>query len=145
MAVNVYITGATAGELSRNYLISWINGSLNINYSKIEEMRTGAAYCHLFDMMFTNCLPLKKVKLDAKLEHECINNWKLVQNAFKKIGIDITIPVEKLIKGKFKDNLEFCQWFKKLFDANCFSRWSRWAMIRRARNLSRTRHLSSRS
>lgn len=28
------------------------------------------------------------------------------------------IPVEKLVKGKFQDNFEFLQWFKKFFDAN---------------------------
>ena len=26
--------------------------------------------------------------------------------------------MEKLIKGRFQDNFEFCQWFKKFFDAN---------------------------
>lgn len=29
-----------------------------------------------------------------------------------------TIPVEKLVKGRFQDNFEFVQWFKKFFDAN---------------------------
>mgnify|MGYP001793807354 CR=1 FL=1 len=28
------------------------------------------------------------------------------------------IPVEKLVKGRFQDNFEFLQWFKKFFDAN---------------------------
>lgn len=28
------------------------------------------------------------------------------------------IPVEKLVKGKFQDNFEFVQWFKRFFDAN---------------------------
>ena len=28
------------------------------------------------------------------------------------------VPVDKLIKGRFQDNFEFLQWFKKLFDAN---------------------------
>ena len=28
------------------------------------------------------------------------------------------VPVDKLIKGRFQDNLEFVQWFKKFFDAN---------------------------
>ena len=28
------------------------------------------------------------------------------------------IPIDKLVKGKFQDNFEFAQWFKKFFDAN---------------------------
>ena len=28
------------------------------------------------------------------------------------------IAVEKLVKGRFQDNFEFVQWFKKFFDAN---------------------------
>ncbi len=32
--------------------------------------------------------------------------------------IEQIVPVEKLVKGKFQDNFEFVQWFKKFFDAN---------------------------
>lgn len=28
------------------------------------------------------------------------------------------IPVDKLIRGRFQDNFEFLQWFKKFFDVN---------------------------
>lgn len=28
------------------------------------------------------------------------------------------IPVERLVKGRFQDNFEFVQWFKRFFDAN---------------------------
>ena len=28
------------------------------------------------------------------------------------------IPVDRLVKGRFQDNFEFLQWFKKFFDAN---------------------------
>lgn len=28
------------------------------------------------------------------------------------------IPIDKLVKGRFQDNFEFLQWFKKFFDAN---------------------------
>lgn len=28
------------------------------------------------------------------------------------------VPVERLVKGKYQDNFEFVQWFKKFFDAN---------------------------
>merc|ERR1719204_1264895 len=69
-------------------------------------------------MLFMNCIQMKKVKFQAKLEHEFIQNWKCLQAGFKKVGVDKTIPVDKLIKGKFQDNFEFCQWFKRFFDAN---------------------------
>lgn len=35
-----------------------------------------------------DCVPMKKVKVQAKLEHEFIQNWKLLQNGFKKVGVD---------------------------------------------------------
>lgn len=34
-----------------------------------------------------------------------------------KINLQV-IPVDRLIKGRFQDNFEFLQWFKKFFDAN---------------------------
>merc|ERR1712088_557159 len=64
------------------------------------------------------CIPLKRIKFDAKHEHEFINNFKALQNSFKKMGVDKVIPVERLVKGRFQDNFEFVQWFKKFFDAN---------------------------
>lgn len=37
-----------------------------------------------------------------------------------KISIKISqiVPVDRLIKGRFQDNFEYLQWFKKFFDAN---------------------------
>merc|ERR1712168_655049 len=69
-------------------------------------------------MLFPACLSLKKIKFDAKHEHEFIHNFKALQNSFKKMGVDKVIPVERLVKGRFQDNFEFVQWFKKFFDAN---------------------------
>uniref|UniRef100_A0A8C6SLN9 Microtubule-associated protein RP/EB family member 1 n=1 Tax=Neogobius melanostomus TaxID=47308 RepID=A0A8C6SLN9_9GOBI len=118
MAVNVYSTSVTSDNLSRHDMLTWINESLHMNFTKIEQLCSGAAYCQFMDMLFPNSLPLKKVKFAAKLEHEFIQNFKLLQVAFKKIGVDKNIPVDKLVKGKFQDNFEFVQWFKKFFDAN---------------------------
>jgi len=70
------------------------------------------------DMLFPSCVLLKKVKFAAKLEHEYIHNFKILQASFKRMGVDKIIPVDKLVKGKFQDNFEFVQWFKKFFDAN---------------------------
>ncbi|XP_030639868.1 microtubule-associated protein RP/EB family member 1a isoform X2 [Chanos chanos] len=118
MAVNVYATSSTSENLSRHDMLAWINESLQLNHSKIEQLCSGAAYCQFMDMLFPSSVPLKKVKFQAKLEHEYIHNFKILQAAFKKTGVDKVIPVDKLIKGKFQDNFEFLQWFKKFFDAN---------------------------
>merc|ERR1712203_1018137 len=69
-------------------------------------------------MLFPNCVQLKKVKFKTKLEHEYISNFKLLQGAFKKMTVDKIVPVDKLVKGRFQDNFEFLQWFKRFFDAN---------------------------
>merc|ERR1711911_329729 len=39
-------------------------------------------------MLFAGSVPLKKIKFDAKHEHEYINNFKALQNSFKKMGVD---------------------------------------------------------
>ncbi|XP_048830947.1 microtubule-associated protein RP/EB family member 3-like isoform X2 [Brienomyrus brachyistius] len=118
MAVNVYSTSVTIENLSRHDMLAWVNDSLQLTYTKIEQLCSGAAYCQFMDMLFPGCILLKKVKFQAKLEHEYIHNFKVLQAAFKRMNVDKIIPVEKLVKGKFQDNFEFVQWFKKFFDAN---------------------------
>ncbi|XP_043922552.1 microtubule-associated protein RP/EB family member 2 isoform X2 [Protopterus annectens] len=118
MAVNVYSTSITQETMSRHDIIAWVNDILCMNYTKVEQLCSGAAYCQFMDMLFPGCISLKKVKFQAKLEHEYIHNFKLLQASFKRMGVDKLIPVEKLVKGRFQDNLDFIQWFKKFFDAN---------------------------
>ncbi|RXM29250.1 Microtubule-associated protein RP/EB family member 2 [Acipenser ruthenus] len=118
MAVNVYSTSITQETMSRHDIIAWVNDILCSNYTKVEQLSSGATYCQFMDMLFPGCISLKKVKFQAKLEHEYIHNFKLLQASFKRMNVDKIIPVEKLVKGRFQDNLDFIQWFKKFFDAN---------------------------
>ncbi|XP_072772369.1 microtubule-associated protein RP/EB family member 3-like isoform X1 [Nerophis lumbriciformis] len=118
MAVNVYSTSMTIENLSRHDMLAWVNDSLQLSYTKIEQLCSGAAYCQFMDMLFPGCILLKKVKFNAKLEHEYIRNFKVLQASFKTKSVDKIIAVERLVKGKFQDNFEFLQWFKKFFDAN---------------------------
>lgn len=118
MAVNVYSTNVTTDNLSRHDMLSWVNDCLRSQFNKIEELCTGAAYCQYMDMLFPGSVPMKRVKFRTNLEHEYIQNFKILQAAFKKMNVDKVIPVDKLIKGRFQDNFEFLQWFKKFFDAN---------------------------
>jgi hypothetical protein len=52
MAVNVYCTNATTDNLSRYYMLTWVNDHLASNFTKIEELCTGAAFCQFMDMLF---------------------------------------------------------------------------------------------
>ncbi|KAM7449483.1 Microtubule-associated protein RP/EB member 3 [Porites harrisoni] len=117
-AVNVFSTSVTSENLSRHDMLEWINNSLQLKYTKIEQLCSGAAYCQFMDMLFMDCVNMSKVKFASNQEHEFIQNWKILQKAFKAAGVDKMVPVEKLVKGKFQDNFEFVQWFKKFFDAN---------------------------
>lgn len=118
MAVNVYSTNVTSDNLSRHDMLLWVNDCLNAQFGKIEELCTGSAYCQYMDMLFPGSVPMKRVKFRTNLEHEYIQNFKILQGAFKKMNVDKIIPIDKLIKGRFQDNFEFLQWFKKFFDAN---------------------------
>uniref|UniRef100_A0A0N4Z6Q0 Calponin-homology (CH) domain-containing protein n=1 Tax=Parastrongyloides trichosuri TaxID=131310 RepID=A0A0N4Z6Q0_PARTI len=118
MVNNVHATSVNFFNISRHELIAWVNSCLQSNLTKIEEMCTGAAYAQLTDMCFRGKIPLKRVKWNSKHEIDWISNWKIIQTAWKNIGIDKPIPVDMLLKGKFQDNFEFLQWFKKFFDAN---------------------------
>ncbi|ELK33855.1 Microtubule-associated protein RP/EB family member 1 [Myotis davidii] len=118
MAVNAYSTSVTGENLSRHDTLAWINESLQLNLTKVEQLCSGAAYCQFMDMLFPGSIALKKVKFQTKLEHEYIQNFKILQAGFKRMGVDKIIPVDRLVKGKFQDNFEFVQWFKKFFDAS---------------------------
>lgn len=108
MVTNVYATSATTDNLSRNELLAWVNDCLQANFSKIEQLHTGAGYCLFTDFLFSDTLPLKRVKWNSRLELDWLANWKLVQVAWKQLGVDKVVPVEKLIKGKFQVGLVLC-------------------------------------
>ena len=102
---------------SRNDLLHWVNILLQIGYTKIEQMGSGAAYCQIMDVIYHD-VPLTKVNCDAIHEYEYVNNFKILQGVFSQHNVTKTIPIERLVKSKFQDNLEFMQWMKKFFDTH---------------------------
>uniref|UniRef100_A0A8D8W2I3 Microtubule-associated protein RP/EB family member 1 n=1 Tax=Cacopsylla melanoneura TaxID=428564 RepID=A0A8D8W2I3_9HEMI len=118
MAINVYSTNVTSENLSRHDMLHWVNDTLQSSFGKIEELCSGAAYCQFMDMLFPGSVPMKRVKFRTNLEHEYIQNFKILQAAFKKMNVDKIVPIDKLVKARFQDNFEFLQWFKKFFDVN---------------------------
>ncbi|KAG6811235.1 hypothetical protein H0H92_008405 [Tricholoma furcatifolium] len=102
---------------SRTDLLAWLNELLQINYTKVEQCGSGGAYCQVIDSIYGD-VPMKRVKMNAKHEYEYIANFKIMQTVFKNKKIDKPIPVDKLVKCKMQDNLEFLQWMKRFWDAN---------------------------
>ncbi|KAJ6477889.1 calponin homology domain-containing protein [Mycena vitilis] len=102
---------------SRMELLQWLNDLLQLNYTKVEQCGTGGAYLQVLDSIYGD-LPMARIKMNAKHEYEYLANYKIMQNVFKTKKIDKPIPVEKLVKCKMQDNLEFLQWIRRFWDAN---------------------------
>ncbi|KAK9237394.1 calponin homology domain-containing protein [Lipomyces kononenkoae] len=100
---------------SRQELISWMNDLLQLNLTKVEQCGTGAPLCQIFDSIFGD-VPMAKVKFNVNSEYQYIGNFKVLQSVFLNHKVDKTIPVERLTKCKFQDNLEFLQWVKRFWD-----------------------------
>lgn len=98
---------------SRTELLLWLNSTLDLDYVKVEQCGTGAAYCQLMDSIYGN-VPMVKVKFGHTLsDYDARNNMKILQAAFNKHKISKLIEVERLIKCRLQDNLELLQWFKR--------------------------------
>ncbi|XP_062315006.1 DNA (cytosine-5-)-methyltransferase 3 beta, duplicate a isoform X1 [Osmerus eperlanus] len=114
-------TNATASprgsveKYNRWHLLTWLNKSLETKFTHIEQLCSGACYCQLMDCLFPGSIDLSNVKFQALEQEDYIYNLNLLQESFKKTGIDKTIPVEALIKPEFKANLSFLRWFKLFF------------------------------
>lgn len=104
--------------VSKGIIIDWINELLDLQITKIEQCATGAIYCQIIDAIYPGSFSMAKVKFGAKFDYEFTENYKVLQNAFLKNGIKRHIDVDKLVKARYQDNLEFCQWIKRYFDLN---------------------------
>lgn len=108
--------------IGRKELLDFFNDLLDLNLTKIEQTATGAIACQITDLIFPGSIPMSKVNWAARSDYEFVQNYKLLQNAFTKNCVQRHVDVDKLIRAKYQDNLEFCQWLKAFFDQSGRSR-----------------------
>jgi RP/EB family microtubule-associated protein len=102
--------------VGRMELLDFFNSLLDLQLTKIEQTASGAVACQLTDYIYPGSIPMAKVNWEAKADYEFVSNYKLLQKAFSMQKVQRHVDVDKLIRAKYQDNLEFCQWLKAFYD-----------------------------
>ncbi|ETW05104.1 hypothetical protein, variant 1 [Aphanomyces invadans] len=99
-----------ARGIGRFELLSWLNEFLETDYTKIEHLADGIAYCQVFDLLYPGKVPLQQVNFHAQVEPEYERNLKLLQRALETCGVHKEMAIKKLVRGVFQEHFEFLHW-----------------------------------
>jgi len=105
--------------VGRKVILDWLNELLAMKLSKIEDTAPGHVACQVMDCLFPGMVPMSKVNWGARVDYEFVANYKVLQSVCDKLKVDRAIEVDRLIRARYQDNLEFMQWLKAFYDQNC--------------------------
>lgn len=73
---------------ARGELLAWLNDLLAPTIvTKLEQCGTGSVYCQIIDSIYGD-LPMSRVKFNARMEYEYLDNFKILQKAFTRHKIE---------------------------------------------------------
>ncbi|KAG7401916.1 hypothetical protein PHYBOEH_009496 [Phytophthora boehmeriae] len=96
--------------IGRLELLAWVNEFLETDYTKIEHLADGIAYCQIFDAMYPGKVNLQQLNFQARTEMEYERNLKVLKRTFQLCDIRKEIPIRKLVQGIFQEHFEFLHW-----------------------------------
>lgn len=121
MASNIYVTNNLQDDrISRFQLVDWINKNCSGIYiiDKVEDLGDGEVYCYLMHKLYPETLNMTRVRRNPNSELDRLKNFKLLQEAFTALKIDMEAPIANMAKKHFKQNYEFGQWFIRFYKKN---------------------------
>lgn len=96
--------------IGRLELLAWLNEFLQTDYTKIEHLADGIAYCQIFDALYPGKINLQRLNFQARTETEYEHNFKVLRRTFHRCDIRKEIPARKLVQGIFQEHFEFLHW-----------------------------------
>jgi RP/EB family microtubule-associated protein len=86
-----------------------VNRLLSLKYKKIEDLSNGAAFCQIIDAVNPGTVTLARVNFCARLEHDSMENLKILQEAFTKNNLTEPVNVTALSRGHYTAALHVLQ------------------------------------
>jgi hypothetical protein len=77
----------------RGEILKWINQILKLDLTMIEQLGSGAVYCQLLDAVCPGIVPLHKINWRARTEYDFIQNLKVLQFVFDRVGMTKKLDV----------------------------------------------------
>ena len=89
-----------ARSLGRLELLAWVNEFLEMDYSKIEHLADGIAFCQIFDACYTKAFALHKLNFAPQGNRaECVKNLMVLVRGLAAAKVKKEVPVERLADG----------------------------------------------
>jgi RP/EB family microtubule-associated protein len=95
--------------IGRTNLLEWVNRLLSLKYKKIEDLSNGAAFCQIIDAVNPGSVSLSRVNFCARLEHDSMENLKVLQETFTKNKITEPVDIAALARGHYTASLHLLQ------------------------------------